>query len=222
LNEKFGNFKDQIEKWPPQPQTALFCHFHSSSSSSENRGDHLRRKYRMAPRQATHTTRHIAMPTTSTTSFAVRFRVLRRHNKPLRIGGNHHQQSSNGGTVGVPIQKKHGVSNSISTWRSAPGEDKSQILSPHEDQRPGKIRIGLAREKPIKGRGEQTRGGDPEEEKKKITQRGENREKIKRKESRREERTGSWESRNIKKKKRRRGAERESKECFIQHLHLCR
>jgi len=99
---------------------------------------------------------------------------------------------------------------------------ESQILSPHEDQRPGKIRISLAREKPIKGRGEQTRGGDPEEEKKKKTQRGENREKIKRKESRREERTGSWESRNIKKKKRRRGAERESKECFIQHLHLCR
>jgi hypothetical protein len=68
---------------------------------------------------------------------------------------------------------------------------ESQILSPHEDQRPGKIRISLAREKPIKGRGEQTRGGDPEEEKKKKTQRGENREKIKRKESRREERTGS-------------------------------
>jgi len=94
---------------------------------------------------------------------------------------------------------------------------ESQILSPHEDQRPGKIRISLAREKPIKGRGEQTKGGeDPEEEKIKRK----HREKIKRKESRREERTGSWKSRNIKKKKRRRGAERESKECFIQHLHL--
>jgi hypothetical protein len=45
---------------------------------------------------------------------------------------------------------------------------ESQIISPHEDQRPGKIRISLAREKPIKGRGEQTKGGeDPEEEKKK-------------------------------------------------------
>jgi hypothetical protein len=36
----------------------------------------------------------------------------------------------------------------------------SQILSPHEDQRPGKIRISIARGKPIKGRGEQTKEKD--------------------------------------------------------------
>nr|TKR78425.1 hypothetical protein D5086_0000282080 [Populus alba] len=49
------------------------------------------------------------MPTTTITSFSVRFRVLRRHNKPLRRGGNHHQQSSDGTTVGVPIRPKHKI-----------------------------------------------------------------------------------------------------------------
>jgi hypothetical protein len=46
---------------------------------------------------------------------------------------------------------------------------ESQILSPHEDQRPGKIRISLAREKPIKDREDQERRG--EEGGEKITER---------------------------------------------------
>jgi hypothetical protein len=43
---------------------------------------------------------------------------------------------------------------------------ESQILSPHEDQRPGKIRIILAREKPIKDREDQERRGEEGGEKK--------------------------------------------------------
>ena len=99
--------------------------FHSSSSSSWNRGDRLRRKYRMPPRQATHTTRHIAMPTTSITRFSVRFRVLRRHNKPLRRGGNHHQQSRDCRTVGVPIRPKHKIPGLITIM-----EDRKQDRMP--------------------------------------------------------------------------------------------
>jgi len=108
---------------PPQKQRRF--HFLSSSSSSGNRGGPLRRKYQLPPRQATH--RHFAIPTTSITSFLVRCRFLHRHNKLLRRGGNHYQQSSNDRTVGVPIQPQHEVSSSISTWRSVSGEDKYQF-----------------------------------------------------------------------------------------------
>ena len=70
------------------------------------------------------------------------------HNKPLRRGGNHHQQSNNARTVGVPIQPKHGVSNSISTWRSAPGEDKDYPCARKaykRQRRPGEKRRGGGR-----------------------------------------------------------------------------
>jgi hypothetical protein len=43
---------------------------------------------------------------------------------------------------------------------------ESQILSLHEDQRSGKIRISLAREKPIKDREDQERRGEEGGEKK--------------------------------------------------------
>jgi len=79
----------------------------------------------MPPRQATHTTRHIAMPTTSITRFSVRFRVLRRHNKPLRRGGNHHQQSRDCRTVGVPIRPKHKIPGLITIM-----EDRKQDRMP--------------------------------------------------------------------------------------------
>jgi len=79
----------------------------------------------MPPRQATHTTRHIAMPTTSITRFSVRFRVLRRHNKPLRRGGNHHQQSRDCRTVGVPIRPKHKIPGLITIM-----EDRMQDRMP--------------------------------------------------------------------------------------------
>ena len=110
----------------------------------------LRRKYRMPPRQATHSTSHIAMPTTSITSFSVRSRVLRRHNKPLRRRGNHHQQSSDCRTVGVPIRPKHKIPGLITIM-----EDRQQ------DRMPIKGR-GIDDEK-IKEGGERKKGKKGEE-----------------------------------------------------------
>jgi len=73
----------------------------------------LWKQRRLQVKEIQNTTRHTAVHTTSTTSFSVRFSVPRRQNKPLTREGNHHQQSNNGRTVGVPIQPKHEVSNLI-------------------------------------------------------------------------------------------------------------
>ena len=99
-----------------------------------------------------------------------------RHNKSLRREGNHHQQSNNGRTVGVPIQPKHEVSNSIFTWRLAPSEDKDEPYTrkPIKGQWKGGTRgkdgegkkKAENRERRWKQRKIQERKGDPEEQNK--------------------------------------------------------
>jgi hypothetical protein len=66
----------------------------------------------------------------------------------------HHQQFSNGWTVGVPIQPKYRLSNSISTWRSAPGEDKDQHCARKAYKR---------QRRTDKRKGHKSRGTNPEE-----------------------------------------------------------
>jgi hypothetical protein len=66
----------------------------------------------------------------------------------------HHQQFSNGWTVGVPIQPKYRLSNSISTWRSAPGEDKDQHCARKAYKR---------QRRTDKRKGQKSRGTNPEE-----------------------------------------------------------
>jgi len=73
-----------------------------------NRGDPLQRKHRPPPDnpQAHGNSHDFHHPSPVSQIVPVSFATV---NKSLRRGRNHHQQSSNGGTVGVPIRPKYEV-----------------------------------------------------------------------------------------------------------------
>ena len=63
--------------------------------------------------------------------------------------GNHHQQSNNGKTVGVPIQPKHGVSNPIFMKITATEKIRNKLRYPSPSETPRHpFQSCLSRDKP--------------------------------------------------------------------------
>ena len=89
--------------WPGQPRVG-------PDNCAGNRGDPPAKETPTATRQRTGTRQFPPLPSPVSQIVPVSFATV---NKSLRRGRNHHKQSSNGGTVGVPIRPKYEVLDTI-------------------------------------------------------------------------------------------------------------